>query len=87
LNVSNITAVISSISGSSTATLITPITTHGSMLISGYTDTTFSILGSMTSLFVISNSLPPSARIYVIPAQDTVYFIPESIRVYEVEAS
>jgi hypothetical protein len=32
-------------------------------------------------------SLPPSARIYVIPAQDTVYFIPESIRVYEVEAS
>jgi hypothetical protein len=32
-------------------------------------------------------AVTPSARIYVIPAQDTVYFIPESIRVYEVEAS
>jgi hypothetical protein len=32
-------------------------------------------------------SLPPSARIYVIPAQDTVYYVTESIRVYEVEAS
>lgn len=32
-------------------------------------------------------SLPPLSRIYVIPAQDTVYYVPESIRVYEVEAS